>query len=115
MKDKINKIFHTNNWAGKMIFIVLVYIVFWLIFYGCWFLVPQRYFNSNNDLISFLFLFFVFILVPLLSFYIPHLIKKLFLINKIILYSIHVFLMIISLILFVGLSIISALSHFSIG
>lgn len=115
MKDKINRIFHTDNWPGKTIFIVLLYGVFWLIFYGCWFLIPQRYFNSNNDLTYFLFLLYIFIIVPFLSFYIPPYILKTFEINKKLLYFIHIFLVIVFLILFLGLSIISALSHFSIG
>src|ERR1035437_10698745 len=105
MKDKINKIFHTDKWWGKTIFIILTYALFWFIFYGSWFLIPQEFFNNDNNLNVVLFLFYIFIIVPILSFYIPKFIKKLFLINKIILYSLHIFLIILSLSIFMGISI----------
>ena len=119
MIQKLQKFFHTDKWWGKTIFIVLTYILYWCIFYGSWFLMPDEWFLEHNhrthQFFIFLFIFFLFVLLPILSFFIPSFIKKTFKINKIFLYILHVFLIIISIALFLIFTIFSAFSNMQIG
>ncbi len=48
MIQKLQKFFHTDKWWGKGIFIVLFYTIFWLVFYGIWFLIPDDSFEMNE-------------------------------------------------------------------
>lgn len=116
MKDKINKIFHTDRWWGKTIFILLSYLLFWCTFYGSWLLIPYNDHPVREiNLPEWTLFLYSLILVPYISFIIPRTIKKIFLINNIFLYSLHIILILISVISFLALFILSALSHFSIG
>ncbi|MES2023405.1 MAG: hypothetical protein V4439_01855 [Patescibacteria group bacterium] len=115
MKDQINNFFHTDKWWGKTIFIILIYAVYWCVFYGVWFLIPPDNFDKNTDISGILFLILNLAVVPIISFFIPYFIKKLFTINKVVLYVLHSFLLLISVALFIFLAIISALSHIQIG
>lgn len=109
MKDQINKFFHTDKWWGKTVFILLTYVIFWCVFYGSWFLVPDSDHNSDINAILPIILFLG--LIPLLSFFIPYFIKKLFTINKAFLYFLHILILLISTALFFLLLAMSAFSH----
>jgi len=113
--EKFQKFFHTDKLWGKVIFTSLIYVIFWFVFYGSWLFIPSRFFNRNNNLTGILFLLYIFIIIPFLSFYIPKFIKKMFQMNTKLLYVIHIFLLILSLAVFLIIGILSALSHFSIG
>ena len=112
----IQKFFHTDKWWGKTIFFISIYILYWCVFYGSWFLIPYDYFyNRNIEINQLVFLFFFCAFSPLISFFIPFLIKKLFSINKFLLYFLHIILILISLALFLHIGLIIAFSHFQIG
>ena len=109
----IQRFFHTDKWWGKTIFVVLVYPIFWCVFYGIWFLIPNGWFPQSKNFASFFGYFFKIVLllvVPILSFFIPYIITKIFKINKIFIYFLHIILIILSLILFFILSISSMLN-----
>ncbi len=105
----LKKIFHTDKWWGKTIFIILTYIVFWCIFYGSSFLLPVRLEGSNS-----LDLYFL-ILVPLISFVIPGFLKKIFGTRKIYLYLIHILLLPILWYVFYVLTVFRSLSYSGFG
>lgn len=99
-----------------MIFIVLIYTLYWCVFYGVWFLIPYDFFYKRNiEINEIVFLGFFCVLIPVLSFFIPHLIKKTFSINKIFLYIMHVFLILLSIALFLHIGLTIAFKHFPIG
>ena len=111
----IQKTFHTDKWWGKTIFIVLIYPIFWCIFYGSWFLLPDEFFLSKNsvssDYYGYLVAIFLFILVPILSFFIPYIIKKTFKINKVFLYIFHIITIVFSILLFFHIALTISISH----
>ena len=74
MIQKLQKFFHTDKWWGKTIFIVLTYVFYWCIFYGSTLLIPYSSYNTDFDTI--LPFIYIFILVPIISFFIPFLIRK---------------------------------------
>ena len=119
MHEKVSKFFHTDKWWGKTIFIIVVYKLFWWIFYGSWLLMPRAWFleynNSNQNILGWLLFSFLFILVPILSFFIPKFIQKVFIINKTFLYCLHIFLLILSIVSFFTWGAWLALSHIQIG
>ena len=80
MIEKLQKIFHTDKWWGKSIFIIVFYFVFWCIFYGSLVLInnswQQADFDIYGDFMS-ISLFFLFILVPISTLFIfPKIFKK---------------------------------------
>ena len=113
--QSIRNFFHTDTWWGKTIFIVLIYSLYWCVFYGSWLIVPREYFDKNTGLSGILFLILNVIIVPAISFFIPHFIKKLFQINKFFLYILHIFLILFALGLFLYIGIFIALSNIQIG
>lgn len=115
MIQKIQNLFHTDKLWGRIIFITLIYILYWVTFYGSWFLIPRELFGYNTNLSGILFILYIFIVVPLISVFIPYFIKKIFYISKSLLYFLHIFLIILSIILFMTIGILISLSHFSIG
>ena len=73
----IQKIFHTDKWWGRTIFITLTYTVFWCVFYGVWLVIPQRWYDSaENPALEWVFIFYLFIFVPWFSFKIPRFFMK---------------------------------------
>ena len=110
----LQKKFHTDRWWGKTLFIVLVYVIFWCVFFGGLLLIPNEYFEGNN-VSSYPVLFYVFAFVPLISFFVPPFIKKMFHFNNIGLYTLHIFLIVLSLFIFVQIVFAIAWSNFSIG
>jgi hypothetical protein len=115
MINWIQKTFNTDKWWGKTIVTVLTYVIYWCVFYGSWLIMPKYWFDKNSDFSGILFLIYLFILVPIISFLIPKFFRKTFKINKIFLYIFHVFMILLSIALFLFLGIIIAFSHFQIG
>lgn len=113
--QSIRNFFHTDRWWGKTVFIIVIYTLFWCVFYGLWFLIPREYFNKNTNESGIVFLLLNIVIIPAISFFIPYYIKKLFQINKVFLYILHVFFILLSLVLFFGLGLIIAFQHFQIG
>jgi len=114
-KTRLQKLFHTDKWWGKTIFVILTYAVFWCVFYGSWFLLPEDYFESHNiSMNEWVFLFITVVLVPIISFLLlPRFIKKVFYIKNSFLYILHTIFILISLFLFFFLLITEALKNFS--
>ena len=115
MINWIQKTFHTDKWWGKIIFIGFVYIIYWLIFYGSWFSIPDRYFDHNTEVTGILFIIYIFIIVPSISFLIPPSVGKVFPIKNSIIYPLHIFLIILSIAIFLAIGITVAFSHIQIG
>jgi len=110
----IQKTFHTDKWWGKTIFIVLTYVLFWIVFYVI-FPYIIILFNGSNFGGMFLFIFILGI-IPIISFFIvPRLILKIFYLNKIFLYCLHIILIILSIYIFLALVVSLSFSHIQIG
>lgn len=88
-----------------------VYILFWLVFYGSAFLLPASFYNQISVEGNWAFILYFFILVPLISFFVPSFIKKIIGGKK--RYLIHILFLIVSITLFMGLGIFRAISHSS--
>ena len=109
----------SRSFLGKTILIASTYILYWLIFYGSWFIMPERWFleydseiyKIQNNIIFVL----LFVIIPILSFFIPHYISKKIQINKKLLYLLHIILIIFSLWLFLHIGLTIAFHHFQIG
>ncbi len=116
MVNSIQKLFHTDRWWGKTILTAFAYTLYWGVFYGSWFLIPYNFFYDRNIIINpYLFIGVFALIIPAISFLIPKFFKKVFTINYTFLYCMHVFLILLSLILFVYVGLNLAFSHFSIG
>lgn len=78
--EKIQKLFHTDKWWGKAVFIFLVYLLFFVVFYGTWILITfsfgeYEYYKYNT--ILFLGLLFLYIILPIITFFVfPKFLKK---------------------------------------
>lgn len=111
--QKFQKFFHTDKWWGKFLLILIIYAVYIVLGY---ILVPLIFSilqgNNFGGILTFIFIFFI---IPILSFYIPSLILKIFNINKIFLYIFHTLLIIIIPFVFMWIIIFFAFSNFSIG
>ena len=105
----IQSFFHTDKWWGKSIFIFLIYALYWCVFYGLPFLIPDSFFEEYR--IGFIMFVFFFILVPYLSFIFRNFVNKKFNLNISILT--HLFLLLLSVCIFLYFTITSALSNFS--
>jgi len=111
-KTRLQKLFHTDKWWGKTIFIVLVYAVFWCVFYGLLFLIPDEFFEFYN-IPGFVVLIYALFIIPLLSFFLPRFIKRVFYVKNSFLYIIHIIFILVSLFLFFFLLITEALKNFN--
>lgn len=98
MINWMQKTFHTDKKSGKVIFITTVYVLYWLLFYGSFSLIPENYFISSGNFITLFLFFYVFILIPSVSFILANLIKKNFFIKNI--YWINIIFIILSLVIF---------------
>jgi len=97
--EKIQKLFHTDRWWGKVLFVSVLYLIFWFLFYYVIFL----FFGlmSGSDIGGALFLIYIFILIPFFSLYIPKIILKTFKVNKLFLYIFHSCLILISFVSYI--------------
>jgi hypothetical protein len=110
MIQKLQNFFHTDKWWGKCLFISLLYILYWLVFYV---FVPFivtliQGFNFGGPVL----LILVLGVAPVISFIIPRIITKVFLVNKIFLYIFHILLIIITPAIFFYLIIFIAFRNF---
>ncbi|MEI6022726.1 MAG: hypothetical protein WCQ32_02710 [bacterium] len=67
-----------TTWWKKVLFIGVVYLIWWPICYGSWFLISKNFFNQNADsiIISLIWLT-ILVIVPVISFYFFYKIIKL--------------------------------------
>ncbi len=97
----------------KGIFIFSLYLFYILLFY---FLIPFVIFYFQNfNFGGWHFFIIIFLIAPLLSFYIPNLILKKFSLNKTTLYVIHTITIILIPIIYFYTIIVSSFSHIQIG
>lgn len=94
MIQKIQKLFHTDKWWGKTIFIISLYVLYWFIFYfllffTAWFL--------GEFLGGWFILLYVLFMILFSFVFIPKNINKIFYFNKFILYFLHTFLTLVSI------------------
>lgn len=113
MKDKINKIFYTDKWWGRFMFIICIYAIYLIIGYV---LVPFLISVLQGFNFGGVFTFvFIFIIAPVISYIIPSFILKIFKINKTLLYIFHTIFIIIIPFIYLFIIITLAFSNFSIG
>lgn len=108
-KSKIQKIFHTDKWWGKIFFVITIYVLYWFLFYGTWILVPENYLPDYSGSINTYPFLYTFVIIPIVGFLIPIICKKQLNIKISILYSI--LLTLVSFVLFIYIELIRSASH----
>ncbi len=107
---------YSNGLWGKIGLITVTYIFYWLVFYGSWFLIPYDFFDQRGiEVNPLLFISIYFLLIPIISFLIPHYLNKKIKIKKMLLYSLHLVLIIFSVLLFIHFGLTTAFKNWSIG
>ncbi len=108
-----------ETWFGKTVYIISIYVIYWVVFYGSWFLMPEEWFREYDSefftVKSNLIFILLFLIIPILSFFIPHCISRKVQINKKLLYFIHIVLIILSILLFLHIGLTIAFKNWSIG
>ncbi len=109
--QKIQKVFNTDKWWGRVFFTMVIYLIYVLVGY---ILIPLLIiFIQNFNFGGIIFFLSLFLIIPILSYYIPSFILKFFILNKKFLYTFHTIFIILIPVIFI-LIIISKLS-FNIG
>ena len=88
-----------SPWFVRVLITCIVYVFFWLVFYGLLFAIPDSFFEVNN-IPSLLTLTYIFVFVPWLSFFMYKLFRNKFYFRKNIFLTIHIIYLILSLCLF---------------
>ncbi len=115
MIQKLQSFFHTETKFGRFLFIVVLYAFFWLVFYGTWLIMPERWFEGSNQDWETLFFVYIFILVPIVSFKIPKFLNRTFSFNKRKLYVAHVLVLLLMVMLFLSIAVLQALNNLNLG
>ncbi len=100
---------------GKATYAALLYLAFWCIFYGNIFLIPREYYIENDTGNGVVGLIYIFLIVPLISFFIPRHLHKKFGMNRVLLYAFHVLYLFISIAVFLYFGLRIALSNQQFG
>ena len=100
-----------TTWWKKVLLIVGVYTVYWLVFYGVVLPISGSYIEKSSDFINFIFVLYIFCIVPILSFIIPYKLSKKINIRSSTLYIINVVYVLFSAYIFF---IISTMMYFKI-
>lgn len=96
MIQKLQNIFHTDKWWGKVSLILFIYSLIWFLFY---FILFFASWYLGNFFGGWFILFYLFAVILLSIVYVPKTIIKIFYINKVFLYILHIFFIILSLFL----------------
>ena len=103
MITKLQKLFHTDKWWGKTLFMVCFYIVFLFFGYWIWFLeiIPECI-NCDSSVMYIVSPLYFFIILPILSFVLVFFLNKKFYFNikKILLIIINLLIIIANISLF---------------
>ncbi len=109
--QSIRNFFHTDTWWGKTIFIISLYILYLFLFYiGIPFLIALAHDSNFGGPFIFIFLFLI---APIMSFFIPVFIIKTFNVKRTILYTLHTIFVFLVPFIFVFIIAFLAFSHFS--
>ena len=100
MIEKLQKFFHTDRWLGRVLFVFVSYIIFWCVFYGSWLVMPDSWFEDISKFEYWVFLVYIFIFVPYLSFKLASLFKKIFITNYFFIATLNIIFLICSLYIF---------------
>jgi len=76
MIQKIQSLFHTDKWWGKILFVFCFYVVFFFLGYWIWLLVPRCLGCDYPNFIYYVSPIYFFIILPILSFIFIYKIKK---------------------------------------
>jgi len=101
--QKIQKLFNTDKWWGRVSLLLLFYLIYFMLGYWIWFIFPDvECFNCDFYLMSWISPLYFFLFLPVLSlFFIFKINKKLNLkINKVLLFFINLIIVLINLFLF---------------
>lgn len=100
-----------SSWWRKVFITTIGYVLFWLVFYGLPFLIPDDFFEVHN-ITGLLTIFYILVIVPWLSFFMFKLFKNKFLFNKNYFLILHIFYLLCSTALFFSFLIVGALRNF---
>ena len=104
MIDFLKKTFHTETFLGKLLFLVFFYSLFWFVAYGVWVfeIIPEPGSEVRPaQFLEWVFVFYLFAILPFLSFKYIHRCNKVLGINKTHLNIINIFFIAGSLVHFV--------------
>ena len=103
MIQKLQKIFHTDKWWGKILLMISLYLIFFILGYWIWFLLAKcGLINKNIFIDQFIPSVFFLFIIPVMSFFIFIKINKIFelQLKNLLLIIINSLLIIINLIIF---------------
>ena len=86
--ETLRNFFHTDKWWGKTIFVILTYVVFWCVFYGSWLVIPYDSTVESNDDFIYIFLVYLFFIIPSASLFVVRFLRKTTFIKKLLIYYI---------------------------
>lgn len=112
--EKIRNIFRLETLLGRVVFSALIYLLFWWIFYGIWFLLPYSTFDYLVVNFTQKAPYYLFGIVPLISLFIPYFLRKTCRINIIVLSLLHIVLLVGSAFLFFFFSILTIYKNYTI-
>jgi hypothetical protein len=95
-----------TSWWGKAALIILIYIIWWLVFYGSFFLFSEGSISTSSELIKSILKIWLFGVVPIVSFILPYKFSKVTTVKSTSLYIMHIIYVIFSLVLFYGVVIL---------
>lgn len=102
MIQKLQKLFHTDKWRGKVLFLFVFYVLLFFLGHWIWFLLPIECLDCDISVLSIISPFYFFLILPILSFIFVFIINKKFnfKINRIILFLTNLILVMLNLFLF---------------
>jgi hypothetical protein len=98
--QKIKNMFRLDVWWGRVVFMTLLYLVFWWIFFGAWLLIPFSWFSAVVMKVKGVARYYIFGFVPLLSLFIPYIVRKCMSFKRVYLYPLHLILIALSILFF---------------
>jgi len=111
MIQKLQKIFYTDKWWGSLLLFASFYILYFMLGYWIWFLLPgMRCSDCKSYLMDLISPLYFFGILPILSFIFVYKIRNKFnfRIDKLILFIVNLIIVLINLFLFI-LSVVSSI------
>jgi hypothetical protein len=89
MIQRLQKLFHTDKWWGKTVFIIVMHVFYWSVVVSFFRLFPNDFFDQNYDLGTLIFLAYIFLFIPFSVFFISKFVLLVLKINKILIYILN--------------------------
>jgi hypothetical protein len=97
MIQNLQQLFHTDKWWGKIVFIIIIHVFYWVILVGFFSLFPNDFFDHHYDLGELIFLVYIFLGIPFSVFFISKLALLVLKRNKILIYTLNLTLILLTL------------------